>query len=199
MSTSILAQHLSDYLAMRRALGFKLERCGALMAEFVGYLDEVGATVITIDATLAWARLPEGASVYWCSRRLAAARLFAKYMTNIDPATEVPLTDLLRSAPSRAKPFIYSSSQITALMAAARDSTSVPLIAATYATLIGLLAVTGMRVGEAINLDRDDVELDEGVLVVRQGKFGNYAEDAVMPSPVTVGVAGGGCAQDCSA
>src|SRR5262245_51059431 len=98
MSASVLTQHLSDYLAMRRALGFKLERCGALMAQFVDYLDENGATVITIDAAVAWATKPEGASRYWWSHRLAAARLFAKYMISIDPGTEVPPTDLLPPA-----------------------------------------------------------------------------------------------------
>lgn len=185
MSTSRLAQHLLDYLAMRRALGFKLERSGALMAQFVGYLDEVGATVITIEATLAWATQPEGTSTSWWSSRLAAARLFAKYMLNIDPATEVPPTDLLPSRHPRATPFIYSRSDITALMDAAGKSTSVPLIAATYRTLIGLLRVTGMRVGEAINLDRDDLDLDEGVLVVRQGKFGKSRELVLHPSTVT--------------
>jgi integrase len=185
MSASVLTRHLSDYLAMRRALGFKLERPAALMTQFADYLDEAGATVITIDAALAWAVRPEGASRYWWSRRLAAARLFAKYMVNIDPATEVPPADLLPSPILRATPFIYSPKDIAALMAAARNSTSVPLIAATYTTLIGLLAVTGMRVGEAISLDCDDVELDDGVLEVRQGKFGKSRELVLHPSTVT--------------
>jgi integrase len=185
MSTSPLARHLSDYLAMRRALGFKLERSGALMAEFVGYLDSLGTTVITVDTALAWATKPGGAAVYWWSNRLAAARLFARYMVNIDPATEVPPTDLLPSLHPRATPFIYSPGDITALMAAARDSTSMPLIAATYRTLIGLLAVTGMRVSEAIALDRDDLDLDAGVLVVRQSKFGKSRELVLHPSTMT--------------
>ena len=185
MSTSLLAQHLSDYLAMRRALGFKLDRSGALMAQFVGYLDSVGATVITMDAALAWATQPEGASASWRSSRLAATRLLAKYMINLDPATEVPPTDLIPSPRPRATPFIYSRSDITALMDAATESTSVPLIAATYRTLIGLLTVTGMRVGEAISLDRDDLDLDEGVLVVRQGKFGKSRELVLHPSTIT--------------
>jgi integrase len=184
MSTSLLAQHLSDYLAMRRALGFKLERSGALMAQFVGYLDSIDATGITIDAALAWATQPEGVSVYWWSSRLAATRLLAKHMINIDPATEVPPADLLPSPRLRATPFIYSPSDIAALMDAAGKSTSVPLIAATYRTLIGLLTVTGMRVGEAINLDRDDLDLDEGVVVVRQGKFGKSRELVLAPSTV---------------
>jgi integrase len=185
MSTSILARHLSDYLAMRRSLGFKLERCGALMAQFVGYLDETGSGVITTDAALAWATQPEGASRYWCSRRLAAVRLLAKYMVNIDPATEVPAAELIPAAKLRATPFIYSPSEVTALMAAARASTKVPLIAATYATLIGLLAVTGMRVSEAINLDRDDVDLDQAIIAVRQSKFGKSRELVLHPSTVT--------------
>lgn len=185
MSTSLLARHLSDYLAMRRALGFKLERSGALMAQFVGYLDSAGATVITVDAALAWASGPEGASRYWWSTRLAAARLFAKYMVNFDPATEVPPADLLASSRLRATPFIYAPEEVAALMRAATASTSVPLIAATYRTLIGLLAVTGMRISEAINLDRDDVDLHEAVLVVRHGKFGKSRELVLHPSTVT--------------
>jgi len=185
MSTSFLAGHLSDYLAMRRALGFKLERSGALMAQFVGHLDSIGATVITTDAAVAWATQPEGASRHWWSIRLAAARLFARYMVNLDPATEVPAPDILPSPRLRATPFIYSSDNVTALMAAAAASTRMPLIAATYRTLIGLLAVTGMRVSEAINLDRDDVDLDEAVLVVRQSKFGKSRELVLHPSTVT--------------
>jgi integrase len=184
MST-IWAKHLSDYLAMRRALGFKLERPGALMAQFVAYLDSVGATTITLDAALTWATQPEDVSAYWWSSRLGAVRLFAKYMLNIDPATEVPPTDLVPCLHPRATPFIYSPSDIAALMDAADQSTSVPLVAANYRTLIGLLAVTGMRVGEAINLDRDDVDVDEGVLVVRQGKFDKSRELVLHPSTVT--------------
>jgi integrase/recombinase XerD len=180
--TTILTKHLSDYLAMRRALGFKLERQGALMAQFVAYLDSVDATRITTDAVLAWATQPHEASAYWWSCRLRAARLFAKYMINIDPTTEVPPADLLPATRLRATPFIYSPSDIAALMAAAEKSTNVPLVAANYRTLIGLLVVTGMRVGEAINLDRDDLDLDEGVLVVRQGKFGKSRELVLNPS-----------------
>ncbi|HET8661969.1 MAG TPA: tyrosine-type recombinase/integrase [Micromonosporaceae bacterium] len=185
MSPSVLARHLSDYLAMRRALGFKLQRPGALMAQFVDYLDDTGTTVITIDAALAWATMPEGASPSWWSSRLAAARLFAKYMLTIDSATQVPPADLLASPRPRATPFIYSPSDITALMHAAGNSSSVPLIAATYRTLVGLLAVTGLRVGEAVNLDRDDVDLRERVLVVRQAKFGKSRELVLHPSTVT--------------
>jgi integrase len=180
--TTVLAEHLSDYLAMRRALGFKLHRPGALMAQFVDYLDSIEATVITIETALAWATQPETASVYWRSMRLAAVRLFATYMANVDPATQVPPADLLPHPRLRATPYLYTSREISALMAAAQNSTSVPLVGANYRTLIGLLAVTGMRIGEAINLDRDDLDLQHGVLVVRHGKFDKSRELVLHPS-----------------
>jgi integrase len=182
--TTVLAKHLSDYLATRRALGFKLERRGTVMAQFVSYLDSIGATVITIDAALVWATQPVGAHAYWWSARLDAARLFAKYMINIDPATQVPPPGLLPTHNPRATPFIYAPGDVSALMDAAQKSTKVALIAATYRTLIGLLAVTGMRVGEAINLDRDDVDIDDGVLVVRQSKHGKSRELVLHSSTV---------------
>jgi integrase/recombinase XerD len=183
--SSGLAQHLEDYLAMRHALGFKLRDYDHWLRQFVAYLGRIGATTITIESALAWGTQPAGARPKWVASRLSMVRGFARYMAGIDSATEVPSTELLRSPRSRATPFIYSSGDIAALMTAARDSTSMPLVAATYRTLIGLLAVTGMRLGEAINLDRDDVDLDEGVLVVRQGKFGKSRELVLHPSTVT--------------
>lgn len=179
-----LARHLEDYLAMRRALGFKLRDHDHWLRQFVAYLDELGATTITIDSAVAWATQPAEATPWWWSHRLSMVRVFARHMASLDPATEVPPTDVLPASTPRATPFIYSPSDITALMAATRSSTRSSLIAATYATLIGLLAVTGMRVGEAIALDRDDVNLDDGVLVVRDGKFGKSRELVLHPSTV---------------
>jgi integrase len=185
--SSGLAQHLDDYLAMRRALGFKLRDYDHWLQQFVSYLDRISATAITVEAALAWATQPADAAPKWLAMRLTMVRGFARYMAGIDPATEVPSTQLLPDPRSRATPFIYSSSDIAVLMRAARGSTNLPLAAAsTYRTLLGLLAVTGMRLGEAINLDRDDVDLDEGVLMVRQGKFGKSRELALHPSTVTV-------------
>jgi integrase len=182
--TTALAKHLSDYLATRRALGFKLQRQGALMFQFVCYLDTIGAPVITVEAALAWAMQPAGARASWLSARLHAARLLARYMVNIDPRTQVPPADLLPDPNHRATPFIYSRDDVRALMDAAHESTNVPLVADTYRTLIGLLAVTGMRVGEAINLDRDDLDVGAGVLVVRNGKFGKSRELVLHGSTV---------------
>lgn len=180
-----LAQHLEDYLSMRHALGFKLRGYDHWLSQFVGYLDRIGARTITIESALAWATQPAGAHPMWVASRLSMVRGFARHMAGIDPATEVPSTELARSPRSRATPFIYSPSDIAALMTVARESTSVALIAATYRTLIGLLAVTGMRLGEAINLDRDGVDLDEALLVVRQAKFGKSRELVLHPSTVT--------------
>jgi integrase/recombinase XerD len=183
--SSGLAQHLDNYLAMRRALGFKLRDYDHWLRQFVGYLDRISATAITVESALAWVTQPADAAPKWLAMRLTMIRGFARYMAGIDPATEVPSTQLLPDPRSRATPFIYSSSDVAALMRAARGCTNVPLTASTYRTLIGLLAVTGMRLGEAINLDRDDVDLNEGVLVVRQGKFGKSRELALHPSTVT--------------
>jgi integrase len=125
-------------------------------------------------------------------------RIFGRHLAVLEPATEVPPVDVLPHHYRRVTPHLYTPEQIAALMAAA-DALNPPLLAANWRTLIGLLAVTGLRTGEACRLDRDDVDLGQGVLTVRDSKFGNYAEDAVMPSPVLGLVARGRCAQDCSA
>lgn len=183
--SSGLVQHLEDYLTMRHALGFKLRDYDHWLGQFVDHLDRTGATTITVESALAWVTQPADARPKWLAMRLTMVRGFARYMAGIDSATQVPSTQLLPDPRSRATPFIYSPSDIAALMAAAVDSTSVPSAAPAYRTLIGLLAVTGMRLGEAINLDRDDVDLDEGLLVVRQGKFGKSRELVLHPSTVT--------------
>ena len=182
MST-VLAQRLRDYLALRRGLGFKLERQGRLLGDFVAYLDRNGATTITTPLAIGWASQPAGADPTWWATRLAAVRAFARYLASIDPATEVPPV-LWPARSRRATPFIYSADEIAALMAAAGHIRTA-LVAATYRTLIGLLAVTGMRVGEVINLDRDDLDRDGAVLVVREGKFGRSREVALHPSTLT--------------
>ena len=125
-------------------------------------------------------------------------RIFARHLAALDPATEVPPEDMLPHHYRRIAPYLYSPVQITTLMAAAARLAP-PLRAATWQTLIGLLAVTGMRKSEACHLDRDHVDLDAGVLMITDAKFGNYAEGAVMPSPVTGLVACGNSAQDSSA
>jgi integrase len=161
---------LADYLAVRRSLGYQLARPEKLLGQFITYLEDAGAETVTTGHALAWATLP-GGNQSWHSLRLSAVRGFAAYLHTIDPSAEVPPADLIPWRPCRATPYLYSGADIAALIAAAA-SLRFPLRAATYQTLIGLLAVTGMRVGEAIRLDRADVDLAGGVLTVRQSKFG---------------------------
>jgi integrase/recombinase XerD len=164
--------HLEDYLALRRGLGFRLRRHGQMLEGFVSYLEQAGAATVTAEHALAWATAPAGADPYWWSRRLAVTRPFARYLAPRVPGTEVPPAGLL-PGPSRlrAVPYLYSAEEVAALTAAAGEIRT-PFRAATYQVLIGLLAVTGMRVGEAIALDRRDLDAGQGLLTIRGAKFG---------------------------
>jgi integrase len=178
-----LRHALLDYLAVRRALGFKLKKSEQLLAQFVTFLEARGESHLRIPTMLAWATLPADAHPRWWSDRLSVVRAFASHMQALDPATEVPPADLLPSRPCRATPYLYSDDEVAALMAAA-TILQTPHRVRTYRTLIGLLAATGMRVGEAIALDRDDVDATEGVLTVRLTKFGKSRELPVHPRTV---------------
>lgn len=180
---STLHASLADYLSMRRSLGYKLYRPEKLLGQFVDYLETLGTQQVTVENAVTWARLPEGASAIWWAARLSVVRGFARYLRTLDPAHEVPPPDVLPGGPQRATPYLYSKEDITALMAAA-DRLRIPLRAETYRTLIGLLAVTGIRAGEAIGLDRDDLFLDQGLLAVRAGKFGKSRELPLHPTTV---------------
>lgn len=179
---SPLDDQLGDYLRIRRALGYKLARTEKLLAQFIAFLGARGERVITSENTLAWVTLP-GGSDSWRALRLSAVRGFAAYLHALDDAHEVPPADLCPSRPARATPYPYSDQQIAALMAATAILRG-GLRQATYRTLIGLLAVTGMRVSEAIRLDRDDVDLAHGVLTIRDTKFGKSRELPIHASTV---------------
>lgn len=180
---SALRRDLDNYLAIRRALGFKLERTGLLLADFVGYLGTNRVDKITTDAALAWATLPSNGASGWWAQRLSVVRGFARHLHAIDPTHQVPPPGLLPGRSHRATPFLYSDADIAALMAAAAGFRS-PLRAITFQTLVGLLAVTGLRIGEALQLDRDDVDLAEGVLTIRLTKFGKSREVPLHASTV---------------
>ena len=162
---------VEEYLRLRRALGYKLARQGQLLHDFACYLDIHGADHVTVDLAVAWSTLPRQVQPIWWHQRLGVVRGFAAHQVAIDPRTEVPPKGLLVRNSHRRAPYLYSSSEITSLMRAA-GMLCYPLKAATYETLIGLLACTGMRVGEAIRLDRADVDLDCGVITVLHSKFG---------------------------
>jgi integrase/recombinase XerD len=165
-----LRRALPDYLALRRALGFKLENAGRLLGQFVGYLEQHDLDTVTVEHALAWATLPAEASPHWWAIRISVARGFAVYLHGLDASVEVPPPGLIRSGPCRATPYLYSQAEIDAfIQAAARLRPQ--LRAATYQTLLGLLAVTGIRIGEAIALDVADLDVEHELLVVRHSKF----------------------------
>ena len=168
---SELDRHLENYLRLRRALGFKLEFPGLVLPSLISYLEEAGAATITAELAISWAGLPRGVLPITWAHRLGAARGFARYLKTIDPATEIPPAGVWPSVTPRPQPYIWADSDIRRLLAAARELRP-PLRAATYEALLGLLAATGMRLGEAIGLDRADADLDGGVLTIRDGKFG---------------------------
>lgn len=172
---SRLRQALVDYLRLRRSLGYKLRRPEKLLQQFLDYLEAASAETITTEHALAWACQPTRRNSSWPSQRLSVVRGFANYLQNLDLQAEVPPRDLLPWRPRRASPYLYAEQEIVALIEAA-GSLSSPLRVATYQTLIGLLAATGMRVGEAINLDRDDFDARGGVLLIRHAKFNKTRE-----------------------
>jgi integrase/recombinase XerD len=181
-----LGQALADYLRVRRALGFKLDRAEHLLTQYVAYLGDHNVEIPTIEDALAWATLPADANSRWWAHRLSMVRPFAAYLHARDPRVQLVPPALLRSGPRQTIPYLYAPADIAALVKAAATLPR-PLGAATYQTLIGLLAVTGMRVGEAIRLDRDDLDLDAnhgGLLGVRDSKFGKSRLLPLHPTTV---------------
>ncbi len=175
---SALRSAAADYITIRRAVGFKLRRAEGLLFSFVEFLEAEQATRVTTQLALRWATLPAGATPGWWNSRLCVVRGFARHMSAIDPATEVPPAGLLaRLGPGscRAEPYLYSPAEVAALLAAARSIRS-RFVAATCETLIGLLAVSGLRVGEALRLDAGDLDWARGVLVIRDSKFNRSRE-----------------------
>jgi integrase/recombinase XerD len=180
---SRLAQQAEEYLRLRRALGHDLADSARLLPRFVAYLDSIGAPAITIEAALAWVQRPDAdpASSVW-ARRMTVVRGFARHMSGIDPATEVPPLGLVTFRRRWRPPFIYSPADVEALIAEVPRLIPTPLRTATFQTMIGLLATTGMRVGEVIALGRCDIDWAEGVVVVRNSRFGKSREVPLDPT-----------------
>jgi integrase/recombinase XerD len=167
---SVLSDHVDDYLRLRRALGYKLERAGHLLPQLVDYIEAAGSLTLTADLAICWARLAVNARPNYWAARLAVARGFARYLQTIDPATEVPPAGVFPARRHRPTPYLWSEQDIDQLL----DGTKTlhpPLRAATYEALFGLLAVSGMRVGEAVGVDRTDIAFDTGVITIRHAKF----------------------------
>ena len=167
-----LEESLADYLQVRRSLGHQLADPGRLLPHFVAFLDSRGLSTVTVAAAVEWATTPATDPRSTVGpRRMTAVRGFARYLVGIDPATEVPPRGLLPQPTRWRGPFVFSPADIEVIMNRAASFTP-RLRSATYVTLIGLLAATGLRIGEAIKLDRADIDWSTGVLLVRESKFG---------------------------
>ena len=182
---STLRAAAEDYLAMRRALGFKLTTQGRQLMSFIEFCEARGAGHVTTELALAWATqtVRDSSDEVYHSRRLMVVRIFARHLAALDPATEVPPEHVLPHHYRRIAPYLYSPGEVAALMAAA-GRLAPPLRAATWQTLLGLLAVTGMRQSEARHLDRDQVDLDAGVLTIANSKFGKSRQQFLHPTTV---------------
>ncbi|MBX3150368.1 tyrosine-type recombinase/integrase [Candidatus Obscuribacterales bacterium] len=171
-----LGQAINDYLAMRRALGFKLRLCGNALLDFSSFMQERNAEYVTIKLALEWAQQRATSKPSTWAQRLGYVRDFAKFRIATDLRTEIPTWDLLPCVSQRARPYLYSEEEIRALLDATStlpvNSAAGVLRRKTYYCLIGLLSVSGMRISEAVNLKMSDVDLDTGVLTVTDGKFG---------------------------
>jgi len=170
---SALHDALTDYLATRRALGTALRWPETSLRRFVDFVESEGAAFVTTDIALRWALKPVGVEAATHARRLGIVRGFAMWLHAADPRTEVPKQRLLPAGRRRPVPYIFSDQEISALMSAAYGLRSVTRLRCwTYATLVGLLAATGLRPGEVLSLDVTDVNLLTGILAVRESKFG---------------------------
>jgi integrase/recombinase XerD len=168
-----LRQAIDDYIALRRSLGFKLRRMSEGLREFGVFLEQKAAPYVTTALAMEWAMLPTHHQPSDWAQRLGSVRVFARHWHATDPRTEIPPTGLLPFRPQRARPYLYSELEIQNLLAAAlKLSPSQGLRPRTYHCLFGLLAVAGLRISEVLKLEQPDVDLGEGILTIRQTKFG---------------------------
>jgi integrase/recombinase XerD len=174
---------VADYLSIRRVMGYKLAHQARMLEQFVAYLDTASAEHLTIRHALDWAKQPSNGAPVWWAVRLSTVRGFARYLSALDPATQIPPAGLIPTPSHRVVPYIYTADELARLLAAAARLPTAHR-ADTYQTLIGLVAVTGMREGEAVRLDRDDVDLAQGLLTIRDSKFGKSRQIPVHPSTI---------------
>jgi integrase len=184
MTTSLRAQ-LDDYLVMRRALGYQLDRLEYLAGQFCDWLAAQGKTTFTTADAVAWARIPAAADPVWWGIRLAAVRTFAAYLPAAGVEVEVPPRRILPTRPCRAVPYLYSQADLDALLATCPLVFTRGFLADTMRTLVGLLVATGLRIGEALRLSPPDIDTDAGVLLIISGKSGAHRLVPVHPSTIT--------------
>jgi integrase/recombinase XerD len=178
-----LRDAIEEYIALRLRLGFKLREPQRWLREFASFMEEHGATIITTERALQWALRPQRAHSSYLAHRLMAVRCFARHHCASDPRTQIPPSDLLPNRPRRARPYLYSEQDIERLLGAAKGLRPAGgLRGATYAVLLGLLSVTGLRISEALALTTKDVDLQQGLLTIRKTKFGKARLVPLHPS-----------------
>lgn len=167
-----LKQSVNDYLNLRWNLGFKSRETSSILNHFVDFMKHKKAKHISNELSLSFATMNPNCALGTCERRLSVVRQFAMYLSASDPKTEVPPNHLLPSIRKRRLPYIYSDLEIMKLLHCSDDGTRSKLDQYSFYTLFGLLAVTGMRLGEALRLDRSDVDTSNRTITIRQSKFG---------------------------
>ena len=176
-----LRTHLAEYLEMRRGHGFKTKRHEWLLSSFLTFLEVKQQRVISSDLALDWAKNPAEAHPGWWAKKLSTVRVFARYVHVVDARHQIPPRSLLPESTPRSTPVLYSARDISKILRAALRLAS-PFRAQTHHTLFGLLATTGMRVGEGIRLDRNDVDWQNQLIVIRHSKFRKSREVALHAS-----------------
>jgi integrase len=182
-----LQDGVEQYLALRRGLGFKLKRNGRFVREFAAAMGKGGETRITTRYAIEWATNPQQLHPSEWAARLSSIRAFARYWITIDTSTEIPPDGLLPFRPARANPYLYTDEEIRQLLDAAKSmSAQFPLHRNTYHCLLGLLAVSGMRISEVLNLELRDIDWIEALLTIRSTKFGKSRLVPLHPTATMV-------------
>lgn len=180
-----LRQSVVDYLAVRRTMGFKVEGLSKLLLSFVAFAEARGATRVTTDLAVEWAntRIKVEVTDALVARRMDAVRVFARYQQALDATTQVPAEVICHRRYRAAEPNVFTAAQVLALLTAT-DTLAPRFTALTWRTLIGLLAITGMRPGEACRLSIADLDLTNGVIQVLGAKFGKSRLVFLHPTAV---------------
>ena len=180
-----LHEHLENYLKLRRRLGYKLVIAGILLRSFVRFAEQEGAKRINTQLALRWATLPSKSTQAQKANRLGMVRRFAEYVSALEPQTEVPPQKLIPYQFRRQEPHHYTEENVVQLVEAAHQiDPANPIQGPTLGTLLGMLAVTGMRVGEALTLEREDVNLNQRLLTLRRTKGNKTRLVPLHPSTV---------------
>ena len=181
-----ISKAAQEYLAMRRQLGFRLSYTGCVLKGFSAYLLSKKSSYITVNLAVEYAMLNKNVKTIQWSKKLKIITLFARYLKAFDPRTEIPPPQLIPCSYQRPMPYIYKDIEILKLVESCKNLTKKKLLNHTYYTFFGLIAVTGMRTGEARRLSRDDVDLKQGIITIRESKFLKSRQIPIHSSTVEV-------------